>query len=277
MNISHQTLEVMRFAAADPAVTHVLKVGSGPRPLACCPHAPWHAAGQSRPVALASPHMRPALGAAAAQSWRAPQATCMPCIVGRRMGEAGRPQSAGPGPPPAPQVDDDSYVHFDRLLHRLNSLPRCGRLFVPVCPHPLLNGMGAPAACISLPPSPFSGMRGAAAPCMSSPAHAPCLFPASSLRTCVQKQRAAVLGAHRVPGRQAAAQPRQPVVRVAIAAAAVCLSGLVALLPPAWMLCRGRTVPCPWAAACPFAPDPHLHTVYCGCRLCIVSAACAGT
>lgn len=28
MNISHQTLEVMRFAAADPAVTHVLKVGS---------------------------------------------------------------------------------------------------------------------------------------------------------------------------------------------------------------------------------------------------------
>ncbi|KAI7844774.1 hypothetical protein COHA_001654 [Chlorella ohadii] len=46
MNISHQTLEVMRFAAADPAVTHVLK------------------------------------------------------------------------------VDDDSYVHFDRLLHRLASLPR---------------------------------------------------------------------------------------------------------------------------------------------------------
>lgn len=36
MNISHQTLEVMRFAAADPAVTHVLKVGRGAELLDCC-------------------------------------------------------------------------------------------------------------------------------------------------------------------------------------------------------------------------------------------------
>lgn len=145
MNISHQTLEVMRFAAADPAVTHVLKVGSqggGGRNRQIKGSFGWtgkrtapvrvgkrQIAGRSSPAGLLRLDRGNESGPVAGASWScSQQAACkhvLPLTVVTQ-------QQAGSLSLPQAQVDDDSYVHFDRLLHRLGSLPRCASQPLPL-------------------------------------------------------------------------------------------------------------------------------------------------
>lgn len=91
-NITHQTLEVMRFAAADPTVTHVLKVrGAG-----CGMAGPRNQSADSVPSTPSRP--APAALLASRQPRCAWQRLAMPCTAAGHHCRAG--QSGFVGPPP---------------------------------------------------------------------------------------------------------------------------------------------------------------------------------
>lgn len=275
MNISHQTLEVMRFAAADPAVTHVLKVGGGARRLACC----WAALASCARIAAHVANTRRCSCPVGTHL----NFTCMALLV---AGAWGKQESHSRLALVLPLLPRWTTIRTCTLTACCTASTRCPGAAACLCLSALTSAQWHGCAGCLHQSAPIPAQRhvwcGCALheqPC-SCTLPLPCFFPAH-------------LRAETASGCSGGASSSWPASRSATPTTSGACGNRRGCCLPFWARCpaaasvdalQGTHRAVPMGSCLPLCTGPSpadcvlcLQTVYCGCRLCIVSAACAGT